>query len=370
MDLTFPQFALLPAELRCKIWRQALPRRTVAFRLKMDMDAWNWSSEDDWWMHFYVAADYPTSTIPAVCFTNHEAYGELSKLYQPFKLQIESLRWAFYERFAEESTLIRMCEQARTPRFNADLDIMEWTRIHRWSQTSVEKYSPLFLATIATVRHASFERDPSTLPPLRILEAMVLNPKCLLETITITLKGEKKLRFRLAPVPDSDHRLREGDNIHQVLKTHGASLLPWFRPAATAATIEQILNGYWFDNQAEDLRQRGEKDIEQDQPGPGPHCALFRVLYPDELVEATDPDEYRETMASLKVTGGVANQWIISALTWHRFSHLARDSDTDFEVQNGLAMSSRGDGKLYHGFCSPEYGLPNRSEPWVSRCFE
>ena len=67
---TFPQFNLLPTELRLKIWMNAIPRRTIAVQFKEDLDAWNWATEPNWWLCDDIKPSRPRPQLPSVAYVN------------------------------------------------------------------------------------------------------------------------------------------------------------------------------------------------------------------------------------------------------------------------------------------------------------
>jgi hypothetical protein len=82
---TFHLFPYLPPELWLKIWAHALPRRTVPFRLKLDMDAWNWSTEGEaWWTQFRLRPESPQPALPPVLHASAEARRELLRSSYPW----------------------------------------------------------------------------------------------------------------------------------------------------------------------------------------------------------------------------------------------------------------------------------------------
>ncbi|KAI1870544.1 uncharacterized protein JN550_005087 [Neoarthrinium moseri] len=84
----FALFPLLPDELKLKIYRMALPGRSVPVRLKLDLEAWNWSSERDWWTCYALVpdTDAPRTPLPALLGVRYEAWQELRNLYPPLQI--------------------------------------------------------------------------------------------------------------------------------------------------------------------------------------------------------------------------------------------------------------------------------------------
>jgi hypothetical protein len=354
MDSSFPQFVLLPPELRCKIWRYALPRRTINFRLKMDMDAWNWAEDSDWWSNFFITEDFPHTggRLPAVCFVNRESRGELTKLYKPFKIREGLLERISRDHSGEEASAnLRKCDETLTPRFNPSTDVMKWSRIHRWSQNTQEKHSPLFLAAALSATHMDIEIDKSMTRPLTILTLAVIAPSGPLKTLQMSCGGPQ---YRLARVPTFTRRLQFQDEEHigGILSDQGACFWPWFSGGWKPSRLQGLINDAQHNWLGEDHTRSSTEN--HSFPPDEHHDAEYAVYY------VVRPEEF-------DITGREFGA-IIGAEALHEM--LDRNLRVDTTIPRAPwfpstepATGLQGSRKIYfHGFCSPNYGLPDSQE--------
>ncbi|KAI1394435.1 uncharacterized protein F4822DRAFT_388167 [Hypoxylon trugodes] len=226
MEPSFPQFRDLPAELRCKIWRMAIPRRIVSARLKLDLDAWNAATETDWMqVHYRVVPDDRKSFLNPVALVNHEARHEMTKNYKPLRISRKAVEKSLGTRIMD---LDAFCGSSRIPWFNPEYDVLGWTEPKRWSTGCNEQPCPLFLAACLSVRYVEFKLDVSMNTQLEILAFAVLDRDQPLETLTIIVK-EDGPRYRLTRRPPNSKFLcgkSRNDMIH-VLSRSPVSLFPW-----------------------------------------------------------------------------------------------------------------------------------------------
>jgi hypothetical protein len=312
----------------------------------MDMDAWNWATEGDWWSNFFVAEDFPRVSLPAVCFTNQESYCESTKLYKPFGVADMLLESASKHHAGEEApSSLRKCDATITPRFNPRNDVMQWSRIHRWSQNTQEKHSPLFLAAALSATHLSIEIDESMKRLLTILTLAVLDPSGPLQTLSVT---QGSLRYRLAPVPRAIRCFQLGgdETVEKVLGDPGACFLPCFHGGWKASRMQSLVDEVkqiWAqDNPV------GEPKFPRDVPPdiyPEIEFAIFHVLNQEERAMST-----RDFTESLNLLG------------IHRMcsDHATMDTTAPRTPWLPSAASYAGptEPPFLHGFCSLEYGLP------------
>ncbi|KAI0473191.1 hypothetical protein GGR56DRAFT_603732 [Xylariaceae sp. FL0804] len=224
MDPGFPRFSELPAELRCHIWRLAIPCRFVSVRLRLDLDGWNSSTESDWSTHYRVELDgpdyrtHPPPGPPSLAGVNHEARAEVLSHYGP------SL---------PPSTLKRtdrgwpVGEGAEIPWFNAQSDVLSWARVNRWPPNS-----DLFARTCLSVQHVEVENSHTNTGlahQLFRLAAAVLDPAQPLQTLTVLQQlytpgswGRFACRYRVVRRPPSPRVLRKGEPLADVLARHDA----------------------------------------------------------------------------------------------------------------------------------------------------
>ncbi|KAI1081539.1 hypothetical protein F5B20DRAFT_569893 [Whalleya microplaca] len=239
MECPFPQFGLLPAELRCKVWCFAVPRRTIPVRLKLDLDAWNGAHEMEWeQIHYRLVSDGKPVPLPPVTMVNHEARHEAMKSYKK-SLQInrDSMRRALGLHAVDDVAFGTLCNSSRIPWFNPKCDVLEWSEPFRWSSGHASLPSPLFLGACLSVKHISLEPEVSMNSQLETLAIAVLDAAQPLEILNITLKESQSCwrQFRLARRPASIRFSQREEDVQAVLARHSTCFLPWYStsPAET-----------------------------------------------------------------------------------------------------------------------------------------
>ncbi|KAI1371104.1 hypothetical protein F4677DRAFT_318319 [Hypoxylon crocopeplum] len=240
MECSFPQFSLLPAELRCRIWRSAIPRRTVRARLKWDLDAWNGAEEGEWMHIFYgVVPDGRVTALPPVSLVNHEARYEIMKSYnKPLQISRDTVVRSLGGVSVPDSAIDCMTDSSTIPRFDPDHDVLEWTGTGRWGTKEENSPRPLFLAACLSVRHVSIEYDVSMYTQLEVLAVGLLDQDQPLETLTITVKNveysikEGRAQFRLAKHPPGPRLYMKQEQVNwkgiqAALSRHSTCFLPF-----------------------------------------------------------------------------------------------------------------------------------------------
>ncbi|KAF7531744.1 hypothetical protein G7054_g8603 [Neopestalotiopsis clavispora] len=319
MEASFPQFSLLPAELRCKVWRYALPQRTVFFRLKMDMDAWNWASESDWWAHYVLTGDHKSATatttttqqLPSLLLVNHEARFESAKAYRQLTIDKAVLKRCLSNEFVVDSSLERMRNLKKTPRLNVDNDILEWAHVKRWSRNNPARCSALFLAASMSVQHVVVEYDHYLHTSLLSLALSVMDVESPLKSLTLKVfdaSVQKQVTYRIAAVSDRVPVIRDQEQLSGILRRRHA------------------------DDDDDDYQDDGCEGL---LPSP-------EVVRSWRWVDMVD--EQDRTSFNLSLQNDVA-------LFMHRISL--------FEQRDDDAMRRhRIDIVPFHGICSPQHGLP------------
>ncbi|XXH04058.1 Bifunctional purine biosynthesis protein PurH [Hypoxylon texense] len=242
---SFPQFSQLPAELRCKIWRFAIPRRTIPARLKLDLDAWNAATEADWMQHYRVVFDGPVPSLPPLPLVNHEARYEITRSYsKPLEISRAAVAQSLGTRsgvVVDDATFEDLCAASRIVRFNPECDVLEWKNPKRWmpgvpSPQQLLQPHPLFLAACLSVRHVSLEYEGSMHKQLEALAAAVFDRDQPLETLTVALvlpSEEQKHQFRLARRPSSLRLLdKDEKDVRAILSQHSTCFIPWCKDLA------------------------------------------------------------------------------------------------------------------------------------------
>ncbi|KAJ1326203.1 2EXR family [Microdochium nivale] len=402
--VSFPQFALLPAELRLRIWRFAAPRRTVPVRLKQDLDAWNWASNLDWWMHYNVVSDNNNphkqqhdaaapdyNKIPAVLLVNTEARGELIKQYrEPLRINRELVKWLSLRPWegplatvglaanlglgqpqqpASES-FDRMCDAPSVKPFHPEFDVLEWAETWRWHRDATTNTTPLFLGACLSVRHVSLEYAVWMSQPLGTLARMITEKRSdiSLQTITVTVNQPRKRRqsqFRLARKP------------------RAGKLTPSASPAKDS-----------WEQQIQNVKSAVEEN----------GAALFQSTLADEYSYQTfDPSEFAvfQVIRSAELTDDAAAYDRLRQLAWKSASQFAapywEEAARSDPMQDDAMPKKQLDSDLAvwceklkahavdpfsrtlpaaavltipcHGICTPEHGLPGTAaEPWTSQC--
>ncbi|KAH8193785.1 hypothetical protein TruAng_012051 [Truncatella angustata] len=358
MEATFPHFSSLPAELRCKVWKFALPQRTVNFRLKMDMDAWNWASESDWWAHYVLTGDYHSAaaTQPALLLVNHEARFESRKAYKQLAIDKAVLQRCLADDAVVDGRLERMRNLNKTPRLNLDHDILEWAHVKRWSRNNPVKCGALFLAASMSVQHVVVEYDHYLHTSLVSLAFSVLDVESPLRSLTIKVAdavAHKQYTYRVTCVPDQAPMLRRGDDGDTFVKRRQACMLPCYR--RPIHTTEKLQPTTLDRSTLSSFAQPFERDTRLHT-----NFAIFRVAPGDEASGARTPVPSPEVMRSWRwvemveehdrVPFGASLQGDV-ALFMHRISLFEQWSYND-------GRQPRIDIVPFHGVCVPQYGLP------------
>ncbi|KAI0131997.1 hypothetical protein BJ170DRAFT_679894 [Xylariales sp. AK1849] len=280
----FHFFPLLPPELRLKVYRLALPSRTVPIRLKMDMAGWNGASETDWWTHYGLIADgEPGPPLPGVLFASWESFNELQRCYGRVGIDAEIVAGTLEDRHLQEahmvsevdlrgggagrdnndnppkldsgerapsSSLGRICTlhhpRLRAPRLNPRIDVLRWSNPQRWaSSCPVHQYpNQLFLAACLSsgIRYMAFEYIPALGPFLEALALSVMDERRALRCLDLRVKNPscgRLLRFRLCRI-DGERTGRRGNrryllddgqaktSVEHAVKVYGNVFFPWF----------------------------------------------------------------------------------------------------------------------------------------------
>ncbi|KAH8671643.1 hypothetical protein BX600DRAFT_459435 [Xylariales sp. PMI_506] len=402
-DTTFPRFGQLPPELRCKIWRQALAPRNIYFRVKMDMDAWNWASEEDWWAHYMLTGDYNGSSAstppppPSLLLVNHEARAEALRAYRPLHVDRNLLRRCIADDSVNEHSLARMCNLTKTPWVNSSTDILEWAHVKRWSCNNPPRCRALFLAASMSVQHISVEYDPNLHQSLVALALAVLDVESCLKSLTIKVAAAgwtsrsagsggynqqqqpqqpEYHEFRLARIPIRARVLRDYAGLGPLLSRGGACLLPSYRQPKDE--LEQLQSVAALSPSSSPDASPGGPDHDDDDVDdegnfvPWPFTrgtqlhtdfAIFRVIRSprDAASPATaavplersmarwdwTEDDHEVPPSSLDATiqGDIA-------LFMHRLSVFAEPRDFDARQRRSA------DTIPFHGYCGPQFGLP------------
>ncbi|KAI0179402.1 hypothetical protein GGR52DRAFT_304791 [Hypoxylon sp. FL1284] len=252
---SFPQFRRLPAELRCKIWRLAVPRRTVSVRAEAETVAVDGAPPGVVHWQYRVVCDGPAPPLPRLGLVSHEAYYETVRCYsKPLAIDrgaaVRALESHPPADNDDESATPEELARARLEMapFSASRDVLEWREPPRRQQGPLLR--PVFVAACLSVRHASVAYDSSMHGELLALAAAVLDARQPLETLTVTLalpRYDYCHRFRLAKRPASVRMLGEGDtDVKPILSRHRTCFIPWLGepmpmppPAKTETEMEE-----------------------------------------------------------------------------------------------------------------------------------
>ncbi|KAI2465400.1 hypothetical protein F4781DRAFT_26826 [Annulohypoxylon bovei var. microspora] len=231
MEPSFPQFRLLPPEIRCMIWNFAITRRIVPVRPKWDSEARDDidEEEEEDWEQFYmrVVYDGPVPLL-SIALVNHEARHEIGM--KPLLIDRETIRWSLGNLKVSDTVFDTLCESSRIPWFNPQRDVLKWREPHRcvgwwdylWSR-------PVFLAACLSVRHISVGYKKAMRKQLEVLALAVLDPTRSPETLTITYEGYTT-KHRLARHPSGPKAFLTDDweNLELLLFDHSVCFLPWY----------------------------------------------------------------------------------------------------------------------------------------------
>jgi hypothetical protein len=364
MDATFPKFNHLPPELRCKIWRHALPQRTIYFRLKMNMDAWRWAPETDWWAHYLLIGDYNSTATPrprpALLLVNHEARAESLKAYRRLQVDKDVLKKCLADDSVDDRRLERMRNLTRTPKFSLDTDILEWAHVKRWSRNNPASCAALFLAASMSVQHITVEYDYHLHNSLVALAFAVLDVKSPLRSLTIKVPATCSAEyycFRIVQLPEHMTILGRADNVIDMLHHHQACMLPGFRQyirdteRLQTRTVDQATSdsftgplsaGAKLDSQFAIYRVLSQYDLDwaEARPNETSFVPAEEVTQRWNLPLVPD-EEKRNPFNTTNLQGDVA-------LFLHR---LALHEDMGYGVEPNEFVP-------FHGLCLPQYGLP------------
>ncbi|OTA77307.1 hypothetical protein M434DRAFT_402364 [Hypoxylon sp. CO27-5] len=244
MESSFPQFRLLPAEIRCKVWRFAIPSRTIPARLKLDLDTWNAATETDLLLtHYRVIYDRQVPLLPSAGLVNHEAHHEIMKRYKPLRLSRDAVKHALGYQEVDDTAFNTMCNSSRISSFNPECDVLEWMAPQHWTVFDFEKLCPLFVAACLSVRHVSFHFQDYLQARLEVIALAVLDPDQPLETLTITLgpSVERVSRYRLARCPyKSEAPHGDYKDIPRILSQYAAYFPSWDKVFVKRSTPAHI----------------------------------------------------------------------------------------------------------------------------------
>ncbi|KAI0383413.1 hypothetical protein F5Y04DRAFT_251257 [Hypomontagnella monticulosa] len=374
MESSFPQFRHLPSELRCKIWRLAIPGRTVFVRLKLDLDAWNAATETDWMQtHYRLVPDGQLPPLPAVALVNREAWHEVMTAYAPFRIS-EDVRRRTHASFstcmmgeldrgavrpsADDAALDLMYDGARVPHFNMDTDALEWSSPGRWATKSFREPCLLFLAACLSVRYVSIEYDQSMCVQLEDLVLAFLDPDQPLETLTIggieSRYADRFLtkipRFRLARTPPGPKYFLKSkedlDDLDTILARHEACFLPW-----EGALRNDVRDSTTYPAQIQ-TQMQGKTSPHGPNTHLWPWLAIFQISGPDEP-EGYPPGGFvwppngEKEFDDLKVDKQFRDGDPVDVIFWLRVL-----------LTNHTSLSPPLFSLPSHGFCRPGYGLP------------
>ncbi|KAI1864945.1 uncharacterized protein JN550_008491 [Neoarthrinium moseri] len=386
---SFHLFPLLPTELRLKVWHHALPCRTIPFRFKLNLDAWNWASEGDWWSQLYIkAADGPYRPhtllrIPAVCFANQETYRELRPQYPNFRIRPEAFARVVPDQGVQGSPDQGGGSDA-APHFNRDRDVMHFPSPYLWSGASLEGTpdtlhtggpGALFLAAALSARHVSVDLEEwgDLDEAFKTLTLAVLDATGPLRSLGFgfTVNERHVRQHRLAPVPRDAERYVlpaewDQDSVRDLVMRRGVCLLPWFRGgwrASDFADQGDRSRQYWTDGTKDGRSLKATTDgrkVDEGCEGAGgeQEYAVYAVLNFEErnLVSRPMTDvRYRQAVPQLE-------QQYAMCCSGDGSQNLRDNTRLPFEpwlsVPTDISWSWETRRDLIHGFCLPTYGLP------------
>lgn len=383
---SFPLFSHLPAELRLKIWRLGLPRRVVPIRLKLDMDAWNWANDDDWWKQYNLQAVKPRVPLPQMRLACRESLHEVTPLYTDFSiseriwkrcLSISDDHDASGSAAPRKESAIHQHRPRDLPRLNPSTDVLHWPY---YKPGFHEESLPLFVAACLSARHVSVEIEGhslhetfetltmAVLDPAGPLETLTLRTRCLLRSSSDSrnfITGNfheylaanqvvSSLELRLTRVASNGARpLKFGrDEERHAILEGGSCMLPWFQGGWPAWRFWREIKPrrkYWTD--------------EATPPGPIIPCvdtaeyAVYAVLQPHEFRDMLEAF-YGENQIRF-CRDGRSTTLSQPPKRRDRWGHETPLSFGPWISSNGYPA----DGWLpelpnFHGFCLPEYGFP------------
>ncbi|KAI8630049.1 hypothetical protein F5Y19DRAFT_484466 [Xylariaceae sp. FL1651] len=348
MEFTFPQFGLLPTELRCQIWRHSLPCRIIPARLRLNLDTWNSATEDDWWLHYNVVLDGKEPPLPPAALVNREARFEIEKCYK-MPLQIDKERVTKAQRTLplDEIALDRSCERSHIPKFHPQYDVLEWTKIERWGTEPA--LLDLFFWACLSVEHVSIEYTPCLSWQLEELAFAVLDQAQSPRTLTFKLRQStgSYRQFRLAKCSSKLRRLEVDEALGNAVMHNSACLLPWCRIGSVdgGGSVDPphpIIN--------ELLAQQGRPPLPAASRLDS-RFAIFEILYPSDLRDEQSCKSRLQALASPPVI-----DWSSRTGFGARSSFFNEHNQVD--VALWVREVKRNESVVpYHGFCLPLYGL-------------
>lgn len=391
LPTTFPQFNLLPTELRLKIWRDAIPRRTIAVRFKEDLDAWNWATEPNWWLCDDLKLDRvrPRPRLPSVAYVNREARAEVLKWYDRSpKVDREAARWLVPEQVDREGgdpTLIRKPE---IQRLNLDRDVIEWPDPYqRRRPRNYDGDYALFLGACLGLRHVSIEYVGRGHFLFEKMAAAVLDTTQSLQTLTVTVVDRKRkhqYQVRLARRPRNPVALVQNvKKVGAALRRHSAAFLPWFKPPEGGD-----IDGQNWQNPhpllkrtLKSMRTPGVSNMPDDTQL-GYEFAFFLVLRQSDLDDTqlvkSLSTEMRPPPEQRLGTGAQATSWRfgeniqVDIILWPMMvDDIPSILGSPSRIWFGRPGAPNEDMLIpFHGFCSSGYGLPDSQEHWDSHCVD
>ncbi|KAI1140037.1 hypothetical protein F5Y05DRAFT_376945 [Hypoxylon sp. FL0543] len=223
MEPLFPQFRHLPAELRCAIWRFAVPRRNVPVKLKMDLDTWNAATEwDSLLIHYRVVHDGQAPPLPSVGLVNHEAHDEIMKHYKPLQLRRNAVKRALRNHEVDDTAFDTIRGSSRISLFHLECDVLEWRAPQHWL-TNYQVLYPLFVAACLSVRHVSIYFQDRLHPQIMTIALAVLDEDQPLQTLT-TIMGrppERVFHYRVARRPSQPEAFQTDiDDVRRILSQY------------------------------------------------------------------------------------------------------------------------------------------------------
>ncbi|KAI1842061.1 hypothetical protein JX266_011712 [Neoarthrinium moseri] len=325
----------------------------------MDMDAWNWASESDWWAHYLLTGDYKSTLTPqpALLFVSHEARAESLRAYKQLQISKPLLRRCLADDAVDDRRLERMRHLAKTPKLNVNTDVLEWAQVKRWSRNNPSKCGALFLAASMSVQHIVVEYDHYLHTSLVALALAVLDVESPLKSLTIKVNDsttQEPFAFRLTSLPEHvETTSRQVSSLFRKLSQYDACMLPGYRPPLV------------------DTERLQPKTLDRSTLGsftrpfpPGTRLntgyAIFRVASDREVNEATElipapgamqgwkwmdmVDEPDRTAFNTNMQGDIA-------LFMHRLSIYEQ-----WDYEDGRRHPT--DIIPFHGICLSHYGLP------------
>ncbi|KAI8965232.1 hypothetical protein F5Y11DRAFT_313378 [Daldinia sp. FL1419] len=361
MVSSFPQFPLLPAELRYKIWRFAIPHRNVPVRLKLDLDAWNAATESDWvQVHYRIIPDAENRIppLPRLARVNREAWHEVIKSYKPLRVSKDTIRRSLGTQSVDETALDIMCSNSTIAQFNVDRDVLEWAEPRRWSTGTRELPYPIFLAACLSVRHVSMEYNLSMHTQLETLALAVLDQDQPLETLTISVNvefrtGKIDSRFRLAKSPPEPsifflEKFVEWKDVDDILSQYPTCLLYRTSPDDSVQGLHPLVN---------ETLTKGYSPAQMPlapKTRLGTRFSVYEVLRPgnpkdEELSLSLDWAYQQGSKVFISDRFGNRHFWYYEGIQVDILLWLQRVRD----VNDGHNLMIP-----CHGFCVPDYGLP------------